>query len=376
MIKSLIFISSILSSISYIPIIDNNINRALPTDNIEYGDYNAENYYISNIYNYYFQNTQIFEPYQQEQSDAYTQLIYEYNISVRYYVNKETFDTYYMLDNVVINLDTNNKYSFCSLDYQGAFSQNLYKSSFATDYPYFVNFNLRQYIESTQEQDYHNKLFLTLFTLNNQYATFSKNVKIFNGFYYYVNNDDTNAFNLYIDMTIPVINDTFTANYTTTPTTFPYNSMSNMIYNTFYNNKSYYATLGGVGTPFQRVYDSANSVLTLSTIYTDAKNFAQMYNSDVNTYFTNGYNQGKEFGEKIGYQNGFIAGQKDALKDNTVFNIFNGILNIGMIPVNFFLSIFNFEILGINMGGFISALLTISIVLFVIRLFKGSNSND
>lgn len=376
MLKSLFLITSILFNTNNFIFTKNNINRALPTDNIEYGDYDTENYYISNVYNYYFQNTQIFEPYQQDQSDAYTQLVYEYNISVRYYVNKETFDTYYMLNNVVINLDTNNKYSFCSLDYQGVFSQNLYKSSFGTDYPYFVNFDLKEYITSLQEQANDNTLFHTLFTLNNQYSTFGKNVDIFKGFYYYVNNDDANAFNLYIEMNIPIINHTFAANYTTTPTTFPYNSMSTEIYNSFNNNKSYYSTLGGVGTPFQRVYDSANIVLILSTIYTDAKNFAQMYNSDVNTYFTNGYNQGKEFGEKIGYQNGFIAGQNEALKDNTVFNIFNGILNIGMIPVNFFLSIFNFEILGINMGGFISALLTISIVLFVIRLFKGSNTND
>ena len=47
-----------------------------------------------------------------------------------------------------------------------------------------------------------------------------------------------------------------------------------------------------------------------------------------------------------------------------------------MVPVNFFLSIFNFEILGINMAGFVSALLTISIVIFLLRLIKGSKTDD
>lgn len=378
MIKSLIFISSILSSISYIPINDNNIMSvvSLPTDNIEYGNYDAENYYISDIYNYYYQNTQIFLPLQPDQGQEYTQLIYEYNISLRYYVNKETFDVYYMLNNVVINLDTNNKYSFCYLDNEGVFTESLYKSSFATDYPYFVNFDLKEYIISLQEQDFDYTLFNTLFTLNNQFATFSKNVQFLKGFYYYVNNDDLNAFNLYIEMNIPIINHTFSANYTTMPTTFPYNSMSTQFYNSYYNNQSYYSTVGGVGSPFQRVYDSANTVITLTTIYNDAVNFVKMYNSDSNVYFTNGYNQGLKDGEKQGYANGYSVGLNDGIKDNTIFNIFNGILNIAMVPVNFFLGIFNFEILGINMAGFVSALLTISIIIYLLRLIKGSKTDD
>lgn len=376
MIKTLFLITSILFNTNNFNITKNNISKFLPTDNIEYGDYNSENYYISDIYNYYYQNTQIFLPYQPDQGQVYTQLIYEYNISLRYYVNKETFNVYYMLDNVVINLDTNNKYSFCYLDNDGQFTENLYKSSFAVDYPYFVNFDLKEYITSTQEQDFDNTLFHTLFSLNNQFVTFGKNVQFLKGFYYYVNNDDINAFNLYIEMNIPLINYSFVTSYTTTPTAFPYNSMSTQFYNSYYNNQSYYSTLGGVGSPFQRVYDSANTVIILQTIYNDSVNFVNMYNSDSNVYFTNGYNQGLKDGEKNGYSNGYSAGLNDGIKDNTIFNIFNGILNIAMVPVNFFLSIFNFEILGINMAGFVSALLTISIIIYLLRLMKGSKTDD
>ena len=379
MLKSLFFITTLCSSISIGSITNLNIENVinLPANSIAYGDYKAEDYYISDIYSYSYQDVSIFLPYQESQDYSYTQLVYDYTIMVRYYVNRENFNTYFQLHRLLIQLDTKSPYSFCALDYQGQFNHSLYKSDYATAYPYFVSFDLETYLADTlQEQDYYNAYFLTLFSLDNYFLTITDNVNLFNSFYYYAMNDDVDIMNLYFDMNLSLIGHYFSASYSNVVADFPYRDINNRFYSSFYNQLTYYQTAGGINNTFQRHYTSANTVNTLNAIYNDGELFKSNYNSPTNENFTNGYNQGLKEGEKNGYSNGYSAGLADGIKDNTIFNIFNGILNIAMVPVNFFLSIFNFEILGVNMAGFVSALLTISIIIFLLRMIKGSKTDD
>ena len=59
---------------------------------------------------------------------------------------------------------------------------------------------------------------------------------------------------------------------------------------------------------------------------------------------------------------------------STASIIFQGICNIGLMPVNFFLGVLNFEVFGINIGAFVSALLTLAIVIIIVRIiFSGGN---
>lgn len=59
---------------------------------------------------------------------------------------------------------------------------------------------------------------------------------------------------------------------------------------------------------------------------------------------------------------------------STASIIFQGICNIGLMPVNFFLGVLNFEVFGINIGAFVSALLTLAIVIIIVRIiFAGGN---
>ena len=59
---------------------------------------------------------------------------------------------------------------------------------------------------------------------------------------------------------------------------------------------------------------------------------------------------------------------------STASIIFQGIFNIGLMPVNFFLGVLNFEVFGINIGAFVSALLTLAIVIIIVRIiFSGGN---
>lgn len=90
-------------------------------------------------------------------------------------------------------------------------------------------------------------------------------------------------------------------------------------------------------------------------------------------YYNNGYNVGKREGYAEGYSVGYSEGMS---ADETATTIFNGILNVALVPINFFLSVFNFEILGINLKEFVSALLTVSLIIIVIRTVLGGKSDD
>lgn len=88
--------------------------------------------------------------------------------------------------------------------------------------------------------------------------------------------------------------------------------------------------------------------------------------------YGDGYGVGYDVGRLDGYQEGYTDGYNVGFNgDSTAFTIFSGILNIAMVPINFFISIFNFEILGINLSSFVTALLSVMVVIIVIRTITG-----
>lgn len=77
-----------------------------------------------------------------------------------------------------------------------------------------------------------------------------------------------------------------------------------------------------------------------------------------------------------GYSQGNLDGALDGVQMNPeMFTIFNGILNIAMIPVNVFLAIFNFEVFGINLASAVTALLSICILIVVIKMVTGGKGD-
>lgn len=89
--------------------------------------------------------------------------------------------------------------------------------------------------------------------------------------------------------------------------------------------------------------------------------------------YSRGYEVGKGVGDAEGYQRGYVDGQQI---DETASAIFVGIVNIALVPINFFLKVLNFEVFGINIGAFASAFLTIAIIVIIIRMILGGKSND
>lgn len=95
------------------------------------------------------------------------------------------------------------------------------------------------------------------------------------------------------------------------------------------------------------------------------------------TNYDNGYNAGRDIGYGEGYRVGRTDGfNEGASMDTAAVTIFNGILNIALVPVNFFLAMFNFEILGINISSLVSALLSVCMVIIVIRMITGKKNGD
>ena len=109
-----------------------------------------------------------------------------------------------------------------------------------------------------------------------------------------------------------------------------------------------------------------NLSITYSPV--SAVDFENANNEAYNKGYDDGYSIGYTNGESAGYTSGFNAGVS---VDDTAIVIFNGILNIALVPINFFLAIFNFEILGINMSALVSSLLSICLIIIVVRFVTG-----
>lgn len=97
------------------------------------------------------------------------------------------------------------------------------------------------------------------------------------------------------------------------------------------------------------------------------------YEEGYNTGYGVGYNNGTETGYDTGYSDGYTDGVQT---DTTVFTIFNGILSIGMVPINAFLAMLNFTVLGINISNFVMSLLTVLITIWVVRLITGGGNKS
>lgn len=80
------------------------------------------------------------------------------------------------------------------------------------------------------------------------------------------------------------------------------------------------------------------------------------------------YNQGKQ----VGYQEGLADGLE---RDSVASTIFTGFVDVGLLPVNVFLQMFEYEVFGINIAGLMSGVLTIAIVVIIVRLVTGKKND-
>lgn len=152
---------------------------------------------------------------------------------------------------------------------------------------------------------------------------------------------------------------------------------SDLDYRFTYNNVQYLVSI-------ENFYfnSSERTALPFPTINFSQLNLTTVIRSSLEGYnYSQGYDSGYEQGDADGYARGHSEGYVDGIEyaqsqDQTALTIFTGICTVAMLPVNMFLTIFNFEVFGINIGGFISSFLTIAIVIIVIRMITGKKSDD
>ena len=83
------------------------------------------------------------------------------------------------------------------------------------------------------------------------------------------------------------------------------------------------------------------------------------YSQGYNDGFSGGYNNGYNFAYNIGY----TLGVEEA-GNYTFFSLISAVMDA---PLKVFYGLFNFELMGVNLAGFIQALLSLAILLFIIR---------
>lgn len=85
------------------------------------------------------------------------------------------------------------------------------------------------------------------------------------------------------------------------------------------------------------------------------------------------YLDGKEEGEAIGYQNGYNTGYNkgysEGTNDKNTYTFSKLMDSIAFAPIKTLYSILNFEILGVNVFDFLTALLTLGLALMILKIF-------
>lgn len=154
---------------------------------------------------------------------------------------------------------------------------------------------------------------------------------------------------------------------------------------TYFNNENYYTSnivfdynvTEEYGLSLVRLVQPVNSIYNqdMQCIWTPIFNFDLPAIINSNSWqlgYDVGYSDGMNTGNKAGYNSGYNDGYTDAQADGGVpAIIFGGVLNIAMIPVNFFLAILNFEVFGINIGGFVTGLMTIAVIIILFGVIFG-----
>lgn len=113
-----------------------------------------------------------------------------------------------------------------------------------------------------------------------------------------------------------------------------------------------------------RRYYLSNS-LTDNQFYESGYNYG--YSAGLGAGSSSGYNDGYSAGNSVGYQNGYNQGAADA-NNYSFLGLIGAVFDA---PVNTFVGLLNFDLLGFNMLKALTGLITLAIIITFIRLVMG-----
>lgn len=115
-----------------------------------------------------------------------------------------------------------------------------------------------------------------------------------------------------------------------------------------------------------RTYNIPN---TTTSDYNNGYNYGytEGYNKGNQSGYEDGYDEGYGVGNNIGFNNGYTEGV-DSANDYTFLSLISATIDA---PVSYFQSLFNFELLGVNLQGFLTGLFTLCVIVTIFKLCLG-----
>lgn len=88
--------------------------------------------------------------------------------------------------------------------------------------------------------------------------------------------------------------------------------------------------------------------------------------------FDDGYNKGEQVGytdgKKVGYQQGYNAGFNAGAAEGSNYSFMSLLGAVFDAPISAFRGLLNFEVLGVNMSAFVTAMLSLCVVFVLLKL--------
>lgn len=134
---------------------------------------------------------------------------------------------------------------------------------------------------------------------------------------------------------------------------------------------------------FSKSGETSTDMISERTVYTDKGKDLLLgadYQGGYDDGYAYGYSDGEKFGQQSGYADGYKAGFAvgetsgkntgyqegvSAANDYSFFSLISAVVDV---PIQAFTSLFDFEILGINMQSFFLSLMTVCVIIAVLRL--------
>lgn len=129
---------------------------------------------------------------------------------------------------------------------------------------------------------------------------------------------------------------------------------------------------------FPLISNNDNDYYEFRTLFVNTNGLTD-YSDGYNTGYMYGKNDGYANGEKTGYQNGYKKGRTDGYNSGYSHGIneSNDYTFLGLIsacidaPITYFTSLFNFELLGVNLSAFLTGLFTLCVIVTIVKLCLG-----
>lgn len=111
-----------------------------------------------------------------------------------------------------------------------------------------------------------------------------------------------------------------------------------------------------------------NRTYYFTQVDSDSAAYGEGYNAGQSFGYTNGqsvgYKQGYSAGDTQGYNRGYTAGA-NSTNNYTFTKLIGAVVDV---PVQTFINLFNFDLLGINLAGFFTGLLTVAFIITIVKI--------